>query len=138
MKMRAAALACAVVLALPGLAGAQRAAANLPVEEALRVGAAHGHDAGEMRAAWMRAVAAHQAAQYLDEVQETIDVAVDLARGLRSTGAFSALDLMRQQAAQAEFAADAIQVRALAALEVDRLAHLLGTTSDTFALPAKL
>ncbi len=112
--------------------------AALTQQAAIAAGTARGIPGSEARAAWIRAVAAHQATAYLDEVEETVALAVEIARGLRATGAWSAVDLLRQEAAQAEFAADAVLVRLAAELEADLLAEITGTAVIPASLPAKL
>lgn len=123
------------------------AAAELTATDALRLAQQHklaagayaAHEAGEaeVRAAWVRAVAAHQALAALGEVTETLDLAAEFAQTLHKAGNLSALDLMRHQALQAEAAADLAVLRAELRIEEERLADLVGL-GVPLALPAAL
>ncbi len=124
--------------ALLAHAGGAWAQAPMTQGDALRLGTTAGGESSEIQAAWLRAVAAHQAAAHLDTVRETVAVAIEMARGLRATGAWSALDVLRQETAAAEFTVDALRVRTDAKLEVERLAHMLRVSAITLALPTQL
>jgi outer membrane protein TolC len=102
-------------------------------QEALRV-------AADTRRAFYRAVAAREAAAFLDEAKTAAETATKLARRLGETGALNKLDQAREQVFYAEVAAQLAAQRQRSATERERLIRMLGLWGkDTgFALPKSL
>ncbi|MBC3869684.1 TolC family protein [Undibacterium oligocarboniphilum] len=80
----------------------------------------------QVRAAWVKAVAAQQALLYAQQVSELAEAGAELAQRMRKTGNFSTLQAARQQAFHADAATQlaAARHRQFAAREV--LVRLLG------------
>ena len=102
-------------------------------QETLRV-------AANTRRAFYRAVAAREAAAFLDEAKTAAETATKLARRLGETGALNKLDQAREQVFYAEVAAQLAAQRQRSATERERLIRMLGLWGkDTgFALPKSL
>ena len=75
-------------------------------QQQLRIGLAKGalQAAANARQAWIRAVAARQAAAYAEQVMASADASAELARRMQQAGNFSKLQRAREQA----FFADAV------------------------------
>ncbi|BBK41413.1 copper resistance-related lipoprotein [Allostella vacuolata] len=80
----------------------------------------------DTRRAWFRAVAAGQAARYMEEVRASSAASAELARRLGQTGAFGRLDQGRHYLFHAETAARAARARLAATRARERLLRLLG------------
>jgi outer membrane protein TolC len=102
-------------------------------EETLRV-------AANTRRAFYRAVAAREAAAFLDEAKTAAETATKLARRLGETGALNKLDQAREQVFYAEVAAQLAVQQQRSSTERERLIRMLGLWGkDTgFALPKSL
>jgi len=96
--------------------------------------------AADTRRAWVRAVAAQQAAAYAEQVRTAAEAAAELARRMAGVGNFSALDRAREQAFYAEATAQLARARQTAASEREALTRLLGLWGEaiTFRLPERL
>jgi outer membrane protein TolC len=86
--------------------------------------------AAQTRQAWFSAVAAQQLVTYAGQVQQAADAAGELAVRLQQVGNFSKLAQMRQQAFQADAAAQMARARHQATAERERLVRLLGLAGD--------
>lgn len=75
----------------------------------------------QVRQAWVRAVAAHQALQYAQQVHESADASAELARRMLAAGNFSALAQSRQQV----YFADAVNALTSAQHEQTRSREVL-------------
>lgn len=102
-------------------------------EETLRV-------AASTRRAFYRAVAAREAASFLDEAKTAAETATKLARRLGETGALNKLDQAREQVFYAEITAQLAAYQQRSTSERERLIRMLGLWGkDTgFALPKSL
>jgi outer membrane protein TolC len=109
------------------------AAQNRVAAEVLQV-------AADTRRAWVRAVAAQQAATYAEQVKTAAEAAAELARRMAGVGNFSALDRAREQAFYADAAAQLARTRQTAAAEREALTRLLGLWGEAtaFRLPERL
>lgn len=95
--------------------------------------------AAQARRAWYQAVAARQMATYLEQVNESAQVGVTLARRMVQAGNWSRLNLLREQAFAADASAQLARARQAALTERERLARLLGQDkAATLQLPERL
>lgn len=96
---------------------------------------------GEVRQAWVGAVAARQVADYRAQALEVAEAGAELARRMQLVGNFSRLERAREQVAYANAAADLARARqqALAAREhLIRVLGLAGDQTQRLVLPAHL
>ena len=102
-------------------------------QEAVRV-------AAETRKAYFRALAAQQAAAYMEDVKGAAEASAELARRMAAAGNFSKLDRMREQAFYAEATAQLAAARQAAVAERERLIRLLGLWGGEtqFKLPERM
>ena len=102
-------------------------------EEALRI-------AAETRKAYVRALAAQQAAAYMRDVKDTAESSAELARRMAAAGNFSKLDRMREQAFYAEATAQLARAQQSAVSEREALTRLLGLFGEDtqFRLPERM
>lgn len=102
-------------------------------EETLRV-------AAEARRSFYRALAANEMSGFLAQAKEAANAASQLATRLRETGAINKLDQTREQAFDAELAAQAARSRQTAASERERLIRAMGLWGAdlNFKLPSAL
>jgi len=111
------------------------------VEQArLEVAAAILQHAADTRRAWFEAVAARQAVDYAQQVEDAAAAAAELTGRMVKAGNSSALDLAQQEAFQAEAAAATLRSRQAASAARERLARLLGVSGapGAFTLPERL
>jgi len=96
--------------------------------------------AGATREAYFNAVAAHQSALYLEQVQAAAEAGAELARRMERIGNWSALDAARERLFHAEATAELAQARHAASAARERLTRLLGLWGEdiTYALPERL
>jgi len=94
----------------------------------------------DTRKAWFQAVAAHQTAQYMEQVKESAEVSVELARRMAEVGNFPKLSYAREQAFYAETTAQLARARHNALAARERLTRLMGLWGDdlAFQLPERL
>ncbi len=95
----------------------------------------------EVRQAWVRAVAAQQAARYQEEVAEAAEAAAELARRMQGVGNYSRLQRAREQAFHAEAVAQLARARQQAVASRETLVRLLGLPAAQAArleLPERL
>jgi outer membrane protein TolC len=96
--------------------------------------------AARARRAWVEAVASAEALRYHEQVKATADVSAELARRMEEAGNFSKLARMREQAFEADAAAQLARARQQAVADRERLARVLGLDAGeaTFTLPERL
>ncbi|HZX27562.1 MAG TPA: TolC family protein [Telluria sp.] len=96
--------------------------------------------AADTRRAWFEAVAARQAVEYAQQVQDAAEAAAELTGRMVKAGNSSALDLAQQEAFQAEAAAATLRSRQAAVAARERLARLMGVSGaeEAFTLPDRL
>ena len=96
--------------------------------------------AGEVRRAWVEAVAAQQLVGYFGQVREAADASGELARRMAAAGNFSALAQLREQAFQADAVAQLARARHQALAARERLTRLLGLGGEArrLLLPERL
>lgn len=96
--------------------------------------------AQQTRQAWFSAVAAQEAAKYMEAVQDAAAAGAELATRMAEQGNFSRLRQQREQLFHAEISADVVRARQLAVTERERLTRLLGLAGSlrTFRLPERL
>ena len=94
----------------------------------------------EARAAYIRAVAAHSLARFLEQSQEAAQAAAQLSSRLGEAGALNKLDQARNQVFYAELSAQLATARQRASSERERLIRALGLWGPdlAFRLPAQL
>jgi outer membrane protein TolC len=97
--------------------------------------------AAEARQAWVRAVAAQQAADYAQQVKDAADAAAELARRMQSVGNFSKLQRAREQAFYADAVAQLARARQAARATREALVRTLGldaAQAERLRLPERL
>jgi outer membrane protein TolC len=97
--------------------------------------------AAETRRAWVQAVAAAQVAAYFEDVKQSAEVSVELARRMESGGNFSKLQRAREQASYADAVAQFARARHAQVATRERLVRLLGLDAKQAAqlrLPDRL
>ena len=96
--------------------------------------------AAETRKAYFSAVAAEEAARYMDQVKNSAEAGAELARRMRAAGNWSKLNEMREQAFYAETAAGLARARQAVDAERERLVRLMGVWGSDirFKLPERL
>ncbi len=97
--------------------------------------------ATEARQAWVRAVAAQQAAAYAQQVNVAAEAAAELARRMQAVGNFSRLQRAREQAFYADATAQLARANQNAAASREVLVRILGLPADlaaTLTLPDRL
>lgn len=96
--------------------------------------------AGEVRRAWVEAVAAQQLVGYFGQVREAAEASGELARRMAAAGNFSALAQLREQAFQADAVAQLARARHQALAARERLTRLLGLGGEArrLLLPERL
>jgi outer membrane protein TolC len=97
--------------------------------------------ATESRQAWVRAVAAQQAAAYAQQAKEAADVGAELARRMQAVGNFSKLQRAREQAFYAEAAAQVARAQQAARAAREALVRTLGldaSQAERLRLPDRL
>ncbi len=82
--------------------------------------------ATDARQAWVRAVAAQQAAGYAERVKESAEASAELARRMQAVGNYSKLQRAREQAAYAEAAAQLARARHNSTVAREALVRVLG------------
>ena len=95
----------------------------------------------EVRQAWIRAIAAQQAAQYFAQVKTTADASAELARRMQAAGNFSKLQRAREQAFSAEAVAQYARAQQTARSTREALIRMLGLSdsqSQALTLPERL
>jgi outer membrane protein TolC len=95
----------------------------------------------QVRQAWVRAVAAHQAQGYAGQVNSTAQAGAELARRMQQVGNFTKLQRARQQAFYADAAAGLASSQNAAAAAREELIRLLGLDEGQarqLKLPARL
>ncbi|MCB1916574.1 MAG: TolC family protein [Rhodocyclaceae bacterium] len=96
---------------------------------------------GEVRQAWVEAVAARQLADYRVAVAEAAEVGAELARRMQQVGNFSRLQRAREQLAYADAVAELARARQRATGAREALIRVLGlpaALADRLELPARL
>lgn len=128
------------ILALLTLPARARIAEDRFHQAQLRAADATLRVAAEARRAFYRAVAAQQAATFLEQSKAAAETATKIARRLGETGAMNKLDQAREQVFYAEIAAQLATQQQRASSERERVARALGLWDrDTaFKLPATL
>lgn len=95
--------------------------------------------AADTRRAYFNAVAAQQAAQYMEQVQASAEAGAELGRRMAQVGNWSKLDQAREQAFYADATAQVARTRHHATAAREQLARLLGSTaSAAIRLPERL
>lgn len=96
--------------------------------------------AGDTRRAWFTAVAAQQAAQYMERVKDSAEAGAELARRMRQAGNWSKLDQAREQAFYADATAQVARARQRAVSAREQLTRLMGLSGAkaAFTLPDRL
>lgn len=97
--------------------------------------------ATEARQAWVRAVAAQQAAAYAQQVNAAAEAAAELARRMQAVGNFSRLQRAREQAFYADATAQLARAKQNAAASREALVRSLGLPAELAAaleLPDRL
>jgi outer membrane protein TolC len=96
--------------------------------------------AADTRRAYFRAVAAAQAAQYMEQVATAAETSAELARRMAKAGNWSRLDQAREEAFHAESMTRVAQARHAAVAAREQLTRLLGLSGDeaTIRLPERL
>jgi outer membrane protein TolC len=125
-------------LALPSRAdAASRQQAMLNVNAARTLA----QTAAQARQAWVRAVAAQQAASYFVQVREAAEASAELARRMFAVGNFSKLQRAREQAFYADATSGQARAQHAALAAREALVRTLGLTSEqanALKLPEKL
>jgi outer membrane protein TolC len=101
-------------------------------QQQLRIGIAGDivEAAARARQAWVRAVAAQQAANYAEQVRTAADAGADLARRMQQVGNFSKLQRAREQAFYADAVAQLARARQAAASGREELIRTLGLDAE--------
>jgi len=96
--------------------------------------------AQQTRQAWFSAVAAQEAAKYLEAVQSAAQSGAELAGRMADAGNFSRLRQQREQLLYAEVSAELTRARQAATRERERLTRLMGLAGAqrAFGLPERL
>jgi outer membrane protein TolC len=96
--------------------------------------------AAETRKAWIRAVAARQAAHYLRDAREAAEAGAELARRMARVGNWSKLQQAREQAMLADVGAQLARAEQAALSEREKLTRLLGLwgADAGYTLPERL
>ena len=96
--------------------------------------------AADTRRAYFGAVAAQEAAKYMEQVGRTAEAGAELARRLAAAGHFSKLEQAREQVFYAEVTAQRARVKQAALAERERLTRSMGLWGEDirFALPERL
>lgn len=96
--------------------------------------------AADTRKAYFQIVAARETAKYMEQVTESTETAVELARRMRRAGNISQLTLTREEAFHAETLAELARARQAAVSHRERLTRLMGLWGEQvrFALPDRL
>ena len=84
----------------------------------------------EVRAAWVRAVAAQQLVNYHRQVQDAAAASAELARRMQAVGNFSRLQRAREQAFLADATTQLARAMATATVEREALVRKLGLDAD--------
>ena len=95
----------------------------------------------EARQAWVRAVAAEQAAAYAQQVKDAADASAELARRMQAVGNFSKLQRAREQAFYADAVAQLARAQQAARAAREALVRTLGLDAQQAArlrLPGRL
>lgn len=95
----------------------------------------------QVRAAWVRAVAAQQTLAYARQVRQAAEAGAELARRMQSAGNFSKLQRARQQAFYADATTQLASAQQASVATREELGRTLGLTDRQFAqlqLPARL
>jgi outer membrane protein TolC len=92
------------------------------------------------RRAWIGAIAAHQSALYMEQVNSATEVSADLAKRMAAAGNWSQLQAMREQSFHAEAVASLARARQASTQEREKLTRLLGLWGKdaNFTLPDRL
>jgi len=90
--------------------------------------------AAEARQAWVRAVAAQQAAAYAEQVKNAADASAELARRMQAVGNFSKLQRAREQAFYADAVAQLARAQQAARSAREALVRVLGLDAGEAAL----
>lgn len=95
---------------------------------------------GQTRRAYFNAVAAQQAAKYMEQVLVAAEAGAELARRMAKAGNWSRLDQAREELFYADATAQVARTRQTAAAEREKLARLLGFSGSDirFKLPERL
>jgi outer membrane protein TolC len=128
------------ILSLVTVPMAMRAQERRFAQAKLRAAEAAVRMAAETRKAYFRALAAQQAAAYMEDVKSAAEASAELARRMAAVGNFSKLDRMRQQAFYAEATAQLAAARQAAVSERERLIRLMGLWGGEtqFKLPSRM
>jgi outer membrane protein TolC len=96
--------------------------------------------ATDTRRAWVGAVAAREAAKYMEQVKDAAEASAELARRMAAAGNFSKLDQAREQVFYGEATAQLARARQAALVEREKLTRLMGLWGEdlTFQLPERL
>jgi outer membrane protein TolC len=96
--------------------------------------------AADTRSAWVNAVAAQEAARYMEQVQAAAEASAELARRMTAAGNFSKLDQAREQVFYADATAQLARARQGALAARERLTRLMGLWGEDtgFKLPDRL
>lgn len=96
--------------------------------------------AADTRKAYFHAVAAQQAAHYMEQVGSAAEATAELAKRMAQVGNFSKLDQAREQAFHADATAQVARARHNATAARERLSRLMGVWGDqsAFQLPDRL
>lgn len=97
--------------------------------------------ASEARQAWVRAVAAQQAAAYAQQVKDSADAGAELARRMQAVGNFSKLQRAREQAFHADAVAQLARAQQAARAAREALVRTLGldaAQAERLQLPERL
>lgn len=97
--------------------------------------------AAEARQAWVRAVAAQQAAVYAQQVKDSADASAELARRMQAVGNFSRLQRAREQAFYADAVAQLARAQQAARAAREALVRTLGLDAqqaERLQLPERL
>lgn len=107
----------------------------------VRLAAAVVDQVGQVRQAWVRAVAARQLQAYAQQVQRSAEASAELARRMQATGNFNRLQRARQQALYADAAAQVAASGHAATAAREALVRELGLTdaqAERLVLPERL
>jgi outer membrane protein TolC len=96
--------------------------------------------AADARKAYFRALAAQQAAAYMEDVKTAAEASAELARRMAAAGNLSKLDRMRQHAFYAEATTQLAKARQAAVAERESLTRLMGLWGEDiqFKLPVRM
>lgn len=96
--------------------------------------------AAKARRAYVDAVAAAQAANYADQIEDSADASAELASRMRQAGNFSKLDYAREQAFYADSVAQAAKARQQAVSAKEKLTRTMGVwgANTRYTLPDHL